>query len=136
MPDPRDEPSAVLLLHTLPDRSSHFDLMLAPDSAAPLLTFRLDADPFLSLPSSAHADRLPEHRRAYLSYEGPLTDNRGSVARVRSGRAVIHASTPDLLRAEIDWGDGPVLLDAAPVEPASDRWILRATPKPRPSAAR
>lgn len=78
----------VLLRHDLPDGSHHFDWMLARDDDGPLLTFRLDRDisrdgePF-------EGELLPDHRRAYLEYEGPISGNRGSVARVAQGRCEV-----------------------------------------------
>ncbi|MEQ9095059.1 MAG: hypothetical protein RIE32_02215 [Phycisphaerales bacterium] len=86
----------VLLRHDLPDGTHHYDWMLATDEAGPLLTFRLDRDisqdnePFEGL-------RLPHHRRHYLTYEGPISGNRGSVRRVHSGWCrVLEANESDL----------------------------------------
>lgn len=75
-------PPMVLLLHELPDGSSHYDLMLArsadaqPDQRV-LITFRLTDRIDLARPSAAGpvellAVRLADHRAAYLAYEGPV----------------------------------------------------------------
>ena len=78
-------PRFVVLLHETPpgsSRATHYDLMLEQEGG--LLTFALD-----SLPSvggeTASVQRLPDHRLAYLDYEGPLSGDRGRVSRVDQG---------------------------------------------------
>lgn len=83
----------VILRHTLPEgseRTSHFDLMLELDGA--LLTWAID-----SLPSAASqtAMELPPHRIDYLTYEGPVSNNRGEVSRVAAGRMQWLCHDPD-----------------------------------------
>ncbi|MFO0937916.1 MAG: hypothetical protein U0798_15550 [Gemmataceae bacterium] len=73
-------PRFVLLEHDWPER--HFDFMLEGDHGQ-LLTWRLPI-----LPSELcvlAAERLPDHRRAYLDYEGPISGNRGTVVRRAAG---------------------------------------------------
>ncbi len=69
-----------VILHHTGWTEDHFDLMLETDNASPLLTWRLDRwpDPTAITP-------LPAHRRAYLEYEGPVSNDRGQVRRVASG---------------------------------------------------
>ena len=74
----------VLLRHSLPDGSHHFDWMLARDDSGSLLTFRLDEDISLGCQRFS-GPRLPEHRRRYLEYEGPVSGDRGRVDRVARG---------------------------------------------------
>jgi hypothetical protein len=78
-------PRFVLLRHECPPefgKWSHLDLML--EDGGVLLTWSL-----LELPAAgglaAFATRLDDHRFAYLEYEGPLSDERGSVSRVDVG---------------------------------------------------
>lgn len=76
-------PRFVILHHRLPpgsDRSDHYDLMFEDGEA--LLTWAI-AD----LPSEQPqtAEELPPHRREYLTYEGPVSNNRGQVVRVAAG---------------------------------------------------
>lgn len=76
-------PQFVILRHTFPvgsDRANHYDLMLEDGLA--LLTWAL-----AKLPDSHSqlADELPPHRLDYLTYEGPVSNNRGEVARVAAG---------------------------------------------------
>ncbi len=76
-------PQFVILHHRLPsaaNRADHYDLMF--DDGDALLTWAI-----VNLPSDEPqaADELPPHRREYLTYEGPVSHNRGHVARVVAG---------------------------------------------------
>lgn len=74
----------VLLWHELdhiPDRQSHFDLMI--EHAGEFITLEL-----LQWPSEIGPIRgrfLPAHRLAYWELEGPISNNRGSVSRITRG---------------------------------------------------
>jgi len=66
-------PRFVVLIHDHP--FLHWDFML--EKEASLRTWRL-----LQHPTSANpivAESLPNHRLAYLDYEGPVSGNRGTV---------------------------------------------------------
>jgi hypothetical protein len=82
------ERAFVLLRHETSD-GVHWDLML--DTGASLITWQLAEDPTRLPPEvdpvgeGIPARRLPEHRRAYLDYEGPVSRNRGQVTRVDRG---------------------------------------------------
>lgn len=91
----------VLLQHTLPDGSRHYDWLIEPVGAGPgsavarlaemsdpddkcLITFRvLDR---LDHPKTTAfaADPLPLHRRKYLDFQGDI-EGKGSVKRIASG---------------------------------------------------
>lgn len=76
-------PRFVILRHTLPadaSRDDHYDLMLEDNGE--LLTWALPR-----LPSSEPqtANELPPHRLAFLTYQGPVSQNRGNVSRVVHG---------------------------------------------------
>ncbi|MDP6443555.1 MAG: DNA polymerase ligase N-terminal domain-containing protein [Pirellulaceae bacterium] len=69
----------VILRHETPaesPRPSHWDLMLEVGHA--LRTWAIDEIPG---PAPVAADRLPDHRLAYLDYEGAISNNRGVVTR-------------------------------------------------------
>lgn len=80
----------VVLLHTLPDGSSHHDWLIDQPHIAHekrLLSFRCPARPDLATePFSALA--LPPHRARYLRYQGPIAQNLGCVTRVAVGRVL------------------------------------------------
>ena len=77
-------PRFVILRHTLPSgdrQGTHFDLMLEDEGK--LLTWALP-----DLPQAGRefiAMQLPNHRLAYLDYEGPVSGGRGEVQRVEEG---------------------------------------------------
>ncbi len=92
----------VILFHECPPespRSSHFDLMLESDGG--LRTWAIALLPCgwgvaAGLPISADATatesvaatQLLNHRLAYLDYEGPISDDRGTVSRIDAGTFV------------------------------------------------
>ena len=83
----------VVLHHTgYPGQPDHFDLMLAVDADGPLKTWRLTRWP--AEPSDV-AEPIHDHRRRYLTYEGPISGGRGQVRRVAAGEADILAGEPD-----------------------------------------
>ena len=100
----------VLLHHQVGDRlvwsrrsadRGDFDFMLAPvgslqevtgsensrsEDSRCLWTWAIPVNPLdQSLPLECSADRLPNHRAAYLEYEGPVSGDRGNVQRVANG---------------------------------------------------
>jgi hypothetical protein len=81
----------VVLYHTgwIED---HFDLMLETNAHAPLHTWRLDA-----FPVPGRIILLPDHRREYLTYEGPVSHNRGHVRRVSAGEYHIEHESAEYL---------------------------------------
>lgn len=93
-------PQFVILRHTLPadsPRASHFDLMLEREGQ--LLTWAM-----AELPSSISqlAEELPPHRIDYLTYEGPVSNNRGEVIRVRAGSFEWLVHEADEIRVRLD----------------------------------
>jgi hypothetical protein len=68
-------PRFVVLEHDHP--FLHWDLML--EAGASLRTWRLAAPPAAG--AEVEATPLGEHRRLYLDYEGPVSGDRGRVAR-------------------------------------------------------
>ena len=90
-------PRFVILRHEMPpgrDRGLHFDLMLECGGA--LRTWSLPEMPMADKPIQAEA--LPDHRLAYLDYEGPVSGNRGSVSRVEEGEFEVLEESETLLR--------------------------------------
>lgn len=74
---------SVVLRHTLPEGAAHLDWLIErADGVAGLITFRLDVGVELSRPGGMRAERIGDHRRDYLDYEGPVSGGRGRVDRV------------------------------------------------------
>ena len=66
----------VILRHDSP-QGVHFDFML--ESGGAMKTWSLAQPPQAGMEIACEA--LPDHRLAYLDYEGPISGGRGSVAR-------------------------------------------------------
>ncbi|HLP85515.1 MAG TPA: hypothetical protein VK157_14295 [Phycisphaerales bacterium] len=88
----------VVLKHTLPDGTWHYDWLFEPAADAPLLTLRVNS-PLRT--GEFPCERLPDHRRIYLTYEGPISNNRGHVTREQQGDIISVASTPTRLTATL-----------------------------------
>lgn len=63
----------------------HFDLMFETAPGSALRTYRIDRWP---IDMAAGCTPLPDHRRQYLDYEGPISWNRGEVRRVAAGTCI------------------------------------------------
>ena len=88
-------PQFVLLEHDHPHL--HWDFMV--ESGESLRTWRLDCIPDQAAELIALA--LPDHRKAYLDYEGPVSRNRGTVRRIDRGSCNVLDSGPDHLSLEL-----------------------------------
>jgi DNA polymerase Ligase (LigD) len=81
-------PRFVVLTHDHP--TLHWDLLL--EEGKILRTWRLAQPPDASHPIDAEA--LPNHRLAYLEYEGPISGGRGTVERWDAGEYDVVDSIP------------------------------------------
>ena len=88
-------PQFVLLEHDHPEL--HWDFML--ESGDVLLTWRLDQIPNDAGEIDAYS--LPDHRKAYLDYEGPISGDRGSVIRADRGNFEMLESADGKLTASL-----------------------------------
>jgi hypothetical protein len=105
----------VQLRHDLPDGSSHIDWLidLDPVREGSLATFRLERRvDDLCAGEVLTAERLADHRRLYLDYEGPVSDGRGVVRRLASGRIEALQTLGDLWALVVCWApaDEPTAL--------------------------
>lgn len=82
----------VILYHRL-KASEHWDLML--EQGEILLTWQLERDPTGPSPFPIPARRIGDHRKAYLTYEGPISGDRGEVRRVDAGTLDFDSTTAD-----------------------------------------
>ncbi len=71
------------ILHHQEPAGEHWDLMLERGDV--LLTWQLDVEPVSRDVLPIVARRIADHRKRYLTYEGPISDDRGTVRRVDSG---------------------------------------------------
>lgn len=88
-------PRFVILTHDHP--FPHFDLML--EHASVLRTWRLMETP--SVRKAIRAEALGDHRLAYLDYEGPVSHERGSVAKWDVGTFAWSIQENDLVEVEL-----------------------------------
>ncbi len=86
----------VVLHHTLLDGTSHYDWLFEPAADAPLLSLRVNSP---LGPGNFQSERLPDHRRVYLTFEGDIGANRGSVKRIQQGHVLHIKATPDAITA-------------------------------------
>ena len=100
--------TAVLLEHTLPDSSLHFDWLIerphGPTGVAPehrMITFRCTIDP-LDPEAEWIGQRLPDHRAHYIEYEGLVSGGRGAVRRLWRTPCWLIAEHPDFVRLSIE----------------------------------
>jgi hypothetical protein len=82
------------ILHHTGVPAPHYDLVFELTPGGRLATWR---SPDWPVQSGTLVERLADHRLAYLDYEGPVSDNRGHVARVLGGTLRLQALTDDLV---------------------------------------
>jgi hypothetical protein len=114
-------PRFVVLRHEPPvtsERTLHWDLML--ESEGVLRTWALSCEPRLD--ATIAGQQLPDHRAAYLDYEGPISGDRGVVQRWDVGTYEVQRETGDELQITLR---GDVLHCVAQlrcVDAARHRW--------------
>lgn len=91
----------VILHHRLPD-GEHWDLMLERGDV--LLTWQLPREPVDRSSLPLPADRIGDHRKAYLTYEGSVSGGRGSVRRVDEGTVSVEELQPSRVLFELHGG--------------------------------
>ncbi|WP_146678798.1 hypothetical protein [Pirellula sp. SH-Sr6A] len=116
----------VILRHEYPagnERQDHWDLLLEPPKSAgeaPLLLCFAIPSPIKDW-AGAVVQKLPDHRRLYLHYEGPISGDRGLVRRIATGEIEWIEHSSDRVECILTSMHPPVLLhdtplDAAPTE--------------------
>ena len=90
------------VLHRHFTENDHFDLMI--DDGGPLTTWRLNPEFRDNLRASGQAscERITDHRRDYLEYEGPTKSGSGRVEKHDSGKCIISGSEEDGLYCEFE----------------------------------
>ena len=118
----------VLLWHETPpgaNRPSHFDLML--ETAEALDTWALAEEPRIGRVQVA--DRLANHRKAYLDYEGPVSGNRGYVTRWDEGPCRVEQSSDSLCIARLQGRRLRGLIQLQRLGDQAQRWTCRFLPE-------
>ncbi|GAB6167412.1 hypothetical protein JCM19992_34120 [Thermostilla marina] len=117
-------PRLVVLKHDAP-RGLHWDLLL--ETHTRLWTFAVSEPPRDWVKRERMpVERLPDHRRRYLEYEGPISDNRGAVSRCDAGDYVVLLRRDGRLRLAVETRllRGILELSASTTAEAPSRWTL------------
>ncbi len=116
-------PRYVILRHETPPgyvRPTHWDLML--EMGEVLRTWALAEEPQAG--STIEAEALPDHRPAYLDFEGAVS-SRGSVSRFDSGTYTLESESVNRLVVRLD-GErfrGTLVMERQPEN--AQRWVAR-----------
>lgn len=104
------EPSMFVLLEhdttdavgvPAPEHGRHWDLLIEAPGSERLPTWRLARDPRTAA-GEIPAERIGDHRRVYLEFEGEISGGRGIVRRVERGLATIARLAGDELTVTLD----------------------------------
>ncbi|MHB0957312.1 MAG: DNA polymerase ligase N-terminal domain-containing protein [Pirellulaceae bacterium] len=118
----------VILRHAMPSdstRPDHWDLLL--ETGEMLTAWALVELPTVG--TLVAATRLADHRRDYLEYEGPISENRGSVARWDAGHYRVEIQTPNRWRVDLCGMRLDGVLDLQQLADESDQWTARWEPR-------
>lgn len=88
-------PRFAILIHDHP--VLHWDFLL--EQGEVLRAWRLLREPHAG--AVIPAEPLPDHRRIYLDYEGPVSGNRGTVTQWDAGTFEVLAEAPGRLRVKL-----------------------------------
>jgi hypothetical protein len=108
----------VILHHQNVDEP-HFDLMFETGPGSMLATWRSETWP---IDTAGEVTRLRDHRRLYLDYEGPISDQRGEVQRVTDGNCEVEVGEDSVWTIKLLSGSAPTTLIFRPV--ADRQWLI------------
>lgn len=99
---------------------THWDLMLQDGQA--LATWQLAAPPPAQAGAAIPARPLAAHRVAYLTYEGPVSNNRGRVDKLDGGDYVTLSRTPGRWEFQLR---GAAIAGRFELAAQGEAWLLR-----------
>ncbi|UCG31870.1 MAG: hypothetical protein JSU68_09405 [Phycisphaerales bacterium] len=111
----------VIQHHQLPD-GEHWDLMI--EAGDVLWTWQLGRPPQALGRDPVPALRIGDHRKAYLTYEGPISGDRGTVRIAERGTCRVLEETKPLLRLELQGRKVTGRFELRRQDAESDRWVL------------
>jgi hypothetical protein len=114
----------AILRHQGP-KGLHWDLLL--EAGGTLRTWALPALPSAGVELTCQA--LPDHRLAYLDYEGEISGGRGSVVRCDRGTYRVQCEDADGMELEIDGTKLAGRLFLRRVSEQTSLWRLRWSPR-------
>ena len=101
--------ATVVLQHDLPDGTTHFDWLLAveADSERPLISFRTKIRPDqLTEVMWVDLEQRPDHRPEYLTIEGEIDGDRGTITRLARGNIFFWKEIEHGWNMMIEWDGG------------------------------
>ncbi|MAY75045.1 MAG: hypothetical protein CMJ31_10085 [Phycisphaerae bacterium] len=114
----------VLLRHILPDGGWHLDWLIErPDTSTEhrLLSFRTEVDP-IEAEGPFEATAMPDHRAAYLEFEGEVSGGRGTVTRIWKLECRLRLATME--RVEVEIADSGGNRGWQGIFASEDRWTF------------
>lgn len=122
---PQADSRFVVLTHQ-DAQGIHYDLMI--DLGEALATWKLAESPEHALAAPLSCQRIADHRRQYLDYEGPISGDRGHVHRHDLGTCAIHAREPDRWQVTFQGQRLTGRFDLLESGQDDGLWCLRSTP--------
>lgn len=111
----------VILFHS-GQGNDHFDFMLEHEGV--LATWQFLNNPLeIGQTGPFSATKLPDHRLAYLDYEGSVSDNRGSVQAIDRGLYRTVHRGPRVWRIELESAGSAGIIELTCLE--EPEWLLR-----------
>ncbi|MBN8599289.1 MAG: hypothetical protein J0L78_16575 [Planctomycetes bacterium] len=101
----------------------HLDWMIErSDAAAGLISFRVDVGVDLSKAGGFAAERIGDHRRDYLTYEGAVSGGRGEVERIAEFGVLELVESVGGLRVDLERGTSGVRMRWTGEQEIGPRW--------------
>jgi hypothetical protein len=126
------QPLSTVILHHVTPQDSHYDWLIQPPAHAALPDQKLWTAR-IGLPPEhwPENERLPltpiaPHRPLYLTYEGPISSNRGHVTRVASGLYTPRLWTDHEILLDIHW-QTPALVHRVHLHLTDEPWFIIVT---------
>ncbi len=109
----------------------HYDLMIENDDA--LSTWSITPGNLAALLNGnrIEATRIQDHRKDYLKYEGPVSDDRGRVEIYDSGDCEMDINFEDDDRCFVKRMNGGILKGIVRIQEQGDIFIIEYTPDDR-----
>lgn len=132
-PAPGPDGRRFAILRHSRSEETHWDFLLDLPGRARLATWRIDTDPLQWFAGekkefTAIVRALPDHRRVYLTFEGPVSGDRGTVQRVDSGAALLFQTGDQKTQVELRGARLHVRISLLRDSDHPDLWHLCATP--------
>ena len=94
-------PLRYAILHHTDIPVPHFDLAFETKPGSTLITWR---SPTWPIANPTPLERLADHRREYLDYQGPVSNNRGQVHRIVGGTFQFESADENYFQIKTDTG--------------------------------